>query len=176
MKIACLLAKDFEDSEFRDPYQRFQKAGHVVTVIGDEAGKELTGEKGEVTVSTDQAIGDANPNDFDALFLPGGYSPDKLRADERMVAFAQAFMDRDKPVFAICHGPQLLLSARRVEGRTMTAWKTVQGDLRLGGSNVLDESAVVDRNLVTSRQPGDIPAFVDASLEVINRILVASTF
>ncbi|HVC39857.1 MAG TPA: type 1 glutamine amidotransferase domain-containing protein [Candidatus Dormibacteraeota bacterium] len=167
MKIACLLAKDFEDSEFQDPYEKFQLAGHVVTVIGTAAHEELTGENGRVTTTTDQAIGDVTEDDFGALFLPGGYSPDRLRADERMVGFVRDFMDHDKPVLAICHGPQLLLSARRVGGRRMTAWKTVQGDLQQAGSEVVDEPAVVDRNLVTSRQPEDIPAFVAASLELI---------
>ncbi|HUY08925.1 MAG TPA: type 1 glutamine amidotransferase domain-containing protein [Candidatus Dormibacteraeota bacterium] len=169
MKIACLLAEDFEDSEFQEPYEKFQLAGHVVTVIGSEAHVELTGAKGEVRTSTDQAIGEVKPEDFGALFLPGGYSPDRLRADERMVEFVKDFMDHGKPVMAICHGPQLLLSARRVGGRRMTAWKTVQDDLRQAGSEVVDEPAVVDRNLVTSRQPDDIPAFVAASLELIER-------
>lgn len=167
MKIACLLAEDFEDTEFQEPYERFQLAGHVVTVIGTEARQELIGAKGKVKANTDQAIGEVRPEDFGALFLPGGYSPDRLRADERMVDFVREFMDHKKPVLAICHGPQLLLSARRVGGRRMTAWKTVQGDLRQAGSEVVDEPAVVDGNLVTARQPDDIPAFVAASLELI---------
>ena len=167
MKIACLLAEDFEDSEFEEPYQRFQMAGHVVTVIGTEAGQELTGKKGNIRTHADRGIGEVKPEDYGALFLPGGYSPDRLRADERMVGFVRDCMDRDMPVLAICHGPQLLLSAKRVEGRRMTAWKTVQGDLREAGSEVVDEPAVVDRNLVTSRQPDDIPDFVAASLELI---------
>ncbi|HEY6538174.1 MAG TPA: type 1 glutamine amidotransferase domain-containing protein [Candidatus Dormibacteraeota bacterium] len=167
MKIACLLAPDFEDSEFQEPYQKFQMAGHVVTVIGKEAGQQLTGKEGQVKTSTDMAISDVRPDDFGALFLPGGYSPDQLRADERMVGFVRSFMDENKPVLAICHGPQLLLSAERVDGRRMTAWKTVQADLRQAGSEVVDEPAVVDRNLVTSRQPDDIPEFVEASLQLI---------
>ncbi|MGH7666681.1 MAG: type 1 glutamine amidotransferase domain-containing protein [Candidatus Dormibacteria bacterium] len=167
MKIACLLAKDFEDSEFREPYEKFQLSGHVVTVIGTEAGLELSGAKGSVKATTDKSIDESGPEDFDALFLPGGYSPDKLRADPRMVEFVRNFMEAGKPVMAICHGPQLLLTAGQVKGRRMTAWKTVQGDLREAGAEVVDEPAVVDRNLVTARQPDDIPAFVAASLHLI---------
>jgi protease I len=167
MKIACLLAADFEDSEFQEPYEKFQLTGHVVTVIGRRAGQELSGKKGTVTTHTDRAIGEVRPEDFGALFLPGGYSPDQLRSDEQMVGFVRDFMDREMPVLAICHGPQLLLTAQRVSGRRMTAWKTVQGDLREAGADVVDEPAVVDRNLVTSRQPEDIPQFVAASLELL---------
>jgi protease I len=86
-----------------------------------------------------------------------------------MVDFTRAFMESGKPVFAICHGPQLLLTADQVAGRHMTAWKTVQGDLRKAGADVVDEEVTVDRNLVTSRQPSDIPAFIQKSLELLQR-------
>src|SRR5207245_2121620 len=95
-------------------------------------------------------------------FLPGGHSPDRLRADERMVDFVRAF--RDRPIFAICHGPQLLITANLVRGRTLTAWKTVQVDLRNAGAVVPDREVVVDANLVTSRSPADLEAFVGAAL------------
>ncbi|MGH7642868.1 MAG: type 1 glutamine amidotransferase domain-containing protein [Candidatus Dormibacteria bacterium] len=167
MKIACLLAEQFEDSEFQEPYERFQLAGHVVTVIGTEAHQQLTGEKGTVTTSTDQAIGEVRPEDFGALFLPGGRSPEHLSGDQRVLGFVQEFMDHEKPVLAICHGPELLLSAHRVDGRRMTATPSVQGNLRAAGSEVVDEPAVVDRNLVTARRPGDLPEFLAASLELI---------
>ena len=111
-----------------------------------------------------------SPDEFDALFLPGGYSPDHLRADQRMVAFARAFFDRERPVFAVCHGPQLLLTAGVVKGRTMTAWKTVQVDLKAAGANVVDKEVVIDRNLVTSRQPEDLEAFTKASLDLLSQV------
>ena len=109
--------------------------------------------------------------EFDALFIPGGYSPDHLRADNRMVAFARAFFNPDRPVFAICHGPQILMTARVVHNRRMTAWKTIQDDLHQVGADVLDQEVVVDGNLVTSRQPADIPAFNRACLAVLDRVL-----
>ncbi len=167
MRIACLIAGDFEDSEYSDPAEAFRTAGHEVTLIGTEADQTLEGKRHQATVSTELAIADARPQDFDALFIPGGYSPDQLRADPRFVDFCHWFMEAARPVLAICHGPQLLLSAGDVRGRRMTAWKTVQGDLRQAGAEVSDESVVVDGNLVTSRQPQDIPDFVSQSLELL---------
>jgi deglycase len=159
MRVACLLDSDFEDSEFRGPYDALRQAGHEVTVIGLEAGRELTGKRGEERARAERGIGEVSADDFDALLVPGGYSPDHLRADRRVVDFTRAFFTRERPVFAICHGPQLLMTARVVEGRRMTAWTTVQDDLSQVGADVVDEAVVVDRMLVTSRQPDDIPAF-----------------
>jgi protease I len=174
MRIACLLDNDFEDSEFRKPYDAFKAAGHEVVIIGLEPDAKLTGKNGKEVVRTERGIAEVRPEEFDALFLPGGYSPDRLRADERMVAFTKAFFDRERPVFAVCHGPQLLLTAGVVEGRTMTAWKTVQVDLKAAGANVLDQEVVVDRNLVTSRQPDDLDAFSKASIELLNQVGAAA--
>lgn len=167
MKIATVLGPMFEDSEFKDPYDAFRAAGHEVTIVGLEAGGELQGSKGMVTARVDRSFKDASPDDFDALLIPGGSSPDKLRARDEAVAFVKAFMKEGKPVFAICHGPQLLLTADEYAGHRMTAWKTVQGDLRKAGADVVDQEVVVDRNLVTSRQPSDIPAFIRESMKVL---------
>lgn len=163
MRIACLLGPDFEDSEFRVPYDRFKSAGHEVVVIGTKAGQELEGKKGKERFKTEKGIDEVKPEQFDALFIPGGHSPDALRADARMVEFTKAFAR--KPIFAICHGPQLLMTADMVKGRTITAWKTVQSDLRQTGANVVDLDVVVDGNLVTSRQPDDLDAFTRESLK-----------
>jgi protease I len=174
MRIACVLDVDYEDAEFKQPYDAFRKAGHQVTIVGPVADKELKGKRGAVTVKAEAGIDQVRPEQFDALFIPGGYSPDHLRADRQMVAFAKAFFDADKPVVAICHGPQLLMTARVVKGRTMTAWRTIQDDLQQVGANVIDREAVVDRNLVTSRQPSDIPAFIRESLKVLEKVPVGS--
>ncbi len=170
MKVACVLAKDFEDSEFKEPYDALRNAGHDVTIVGMKAREELEGDKGKVSTKTDRAFSDVRPDDFDALFIPGGYSPDKLRAQDPAVQFVKAFMQAGKPVLAICHGPQLLLTADEHRNHRMTAWKTVQGDLKKAGANVVDQEVVVDRNLVTSRQPQDIPAFVRESLKVMEAV------
>lgn len=174
MRIACLLDEGFEDSEFRKPYQALTASGHEVVVVGFVTGADLKGKRGEERVRTDRGIADVNSGDFDALFLPGGYSPDHLRGDARMVAFTKGFFLRERPVLAVCHGPQLLITAGVVTGRTMTAWKTIQGDLRLAGANVLDQEVVIDGNLVTSRQPADLDAFSKASLGVLEKTAAAA--
>src|SRR5581483_11000575 len=138
MKVACVLAKDFEDSEFREPYDALRNAGHEVTLVGMKAQEELEGDKGRERTKTDTAFSDVKPDQFDALFIPGGYSPDKLRAQDAPVQFVKAFMQAGKPVLAICHGPQLLLTADEHRNHRMTAWKTVQGDLKKAGANVVD--------------------------------------
>lgn len=170
MKIACVLGPNFEDSEFNDPYQAFKKSGHQVTIVGLEAGAELEGGKGKVKAKVEKAFKDVKTEEFDALLIPGGGSPDKLRAHPEAVTFVKAFMQQGKPVFAICHGPQLLLTADEYRNHRMTAWKTIQDDLKKAGGNVVDQEVVVDRNLVTSRQPSDIPAFIRESEKVLSQV------
>lgn len=169
-RIACIVAEGFEDSELKVPYDRLREAGHQVTLIGEKPGVELAGKKGKETIRTDRGIDDVSPAEFDLLFIPGGHSPDKLRADERFVDFVRAFDEADKPIAAVCHGPQLLMAADLVEGRTLTAWKTVQADLRLAGVDVKDEPVVIDQNWITSRKPEDLPQFCDAILQAIGEL------
>ena len=169
MRIACILESMFEDSEFQKPYEAFEKAGHQVTVIGMEAGKALKGKSEGLTVKAERSFRDTKPGEYDALFIPGGVAPDKLRAHPEPVAFTKYFFDAGKPIMAICHGPQLFLTADTYKGRRMTAWKTVQGDLQKAGADVVDQPVVTDRNLVTSRQPSDIPAFIEASLALLKQ-------
>lgn len=167
MKIACILADGFEDSEFRVPYDRMKSKGHEVVVIGEREGQELSGKKGKERVRADASIDGALVEDYDALFIPGGHAPDKLRADPRFVGFVAGFDDAQKPIFSICHGAQLLITADRVRNRTMTAWSTVQVDLKRAGANVLDQEVVVDGHLITSRNPDDLEAF---SNEIIRQL------
>lgn len=167
-KIACLITNMFEDSEYTDPAKSFKEAGHEVVTIEKEAGKSVKGKQGEATVSIDKGIDDVKPEDFDALFLPGGFSPDQLRADDRFVQFTKAFMDDKKPVFAICHGPQLLITAKALEGRDATGFKSIRVDMEYAGAKFADKEVVVCQNqLVTSRQPDDIPAFTRESLNLL---------
>ncbi|HEY0709489.1 MAG TPA: DJ-1/PfpI family protein, partial [Polyangia bacterium] len=130
LRVVCLLADGFEDSEFRIPYDRLRNAGVKVDVVGAKAGTTLKGYKGKESIRTDRGIEEARPDEYTALLIPGGHSPDQLRADDRFVAFVRAFDATGAPVAAVCHGPQLLMTAELVRGRTLTAWKTVQGDLR----------------------------------------------
>ncbi|QXE01752.1 type 1 glutamine amidotransferase domain-containing protein [Terribacillus sp. DMT04] len=167
-KIATVITDMFEDVEYTDPAKAFKEAGHEVTTIEMEAGKSVTGKQGDATVSIDKGIDEVNPSDFDALFIPGGVSPDNLRADDRFVNFAKHFMDEKKLVFAICHGPQLLITAKTLEGRKATGFKSIQVDMEYAGATVEDKEVVVCQDqLVTSRQPDDIPAFIEQSLKLI---------
>jgi len=166
-RIACLLGPGFEDSEFKKPYDALKAAGFQVDVIGAKKGEKLEGDKGRETAKVDLAIDDAKPDDYVALLVPGGHSPDKLRADDRFVKFVREFEATRRPLAMVCHGPQLLLTAGLAKGRTLTAWKTVQGDLRYAGANVVDREVVVDDNLITSRKPDDLDAFTAKILEEI---------
>lgn len=163
-KIACLLGNGFEDSEFKLPYEQLLKRGYTVEIVGAEAGQQLEGKKGEETALVDRSIDQVKPEQYDALFIPGGHSPDQLRADERFVRFVKDFDRLGRPIAAICHGPQLLMTAGLVKGRTLTAWKTVQDDLQKAGATVKDEPLVRDRNWLTSRKPQDLPQFIEAML------------
>ena len=166
-KVAILLGQDFEDSEFKVPYDRLKTEGFEVEIIGREAGEELRGKKGKVTVKATRSIADARPREYDALVIPGGYSPDKLRADERFVRVVREFDALKKPLAAVCHGPQLLITAGLVKGRTLTAWSTIQEDLRQAGANVKDEPVVKDGLWITSRKPEDLEQFADALIAAL---------
>lgn len=169
-KIAVLIADEFEDSEFTSPADAFKKAGHEVITIEKQAGKQVKGKKGDAVVVIDKAIDDVRPADFDALLLPGGYSPDQLRGDERFVTFTRDFVNSGKPVFAICHGPQLLISADVIRGRKLTAVKPIVVDVKNAGGDFYDREVVVDNNqLVTSRTPDDLPAFNREALVLLGR-------
>ncbi|MFC0023580.1 type 1 glutamine amidotransferase domain-containing protein [Neobacillus cucumis] len=167
-KIAVLVTDHFEDSEYSEPVQAFKEQGHEITAIEMKKGKTVKGKQGNSEVVIDQSIDEVSPEDFDALFIPGGFSPDILRADDRFVQFAKAFMDAKKPVLAICHGPQLLITAETLEGRDVTGYKSIHVDLKNAGGNLHDKEVVVCQNqLVTSRQPDDIPSFVQESLRIL---------
>lgn len=166
-KVAILLGQDFEDSEFKVPYDRLKAEGFEVDIIGREAGEELRGKKGKVTVKATRSIADTRPREYDALVIPGGYSPDKLRADERFVRVVREFDALKKPLAAVCHGPQLLITAGLVKGRTLTAWSTIQEDLRQLGANVKDEPVVKDGLWITSRKPEDLEQFADALIAAL---------
>ena len=163
-KVAFVVADDYEDSEFKVPYDRVVEAGHEVTVVGPEAGKEVQGKRGETSVAVDVAPDAVSHADFDALVVPGGYSPDKLRVDEGIVKFVQGFFQDDKTVAAICHAGSLLVEADAVRGRTVTSWPSIRTDLVNAGAQWVDREVVEDGNLVTSRKPDDLDAFVDAIL------------
>jgi protease I len=167
-KIAVVVTDHFEDSEYTEPAKAYQEAGHQLTVIENEKGKTVKGKQGQETIKVDASIDEVNAEDFDALFIPGGFSPDILRADDKFVTFTKKFMDDNKPVFAICHGPQLLITAEVLKGRDVTGYKSIAVDLKNAGANFHDKEVVVCGNqLVTSRTPDDLPAFTRETLNLL---------
>ncbi|MCH4986115.1 type 1 glutamine amidotransferase domain-containing protein [Macrococcoides goetzii] len=168
-KIAVVLDNLFEDVEFTSPVEAFEKEGHEITVIGKEAGSTVKGKSEDTKVQVDKAISDVKPEDFDALLIPGGFSPDMLRGDEqgRFGEFTKAFVSNEKPVFAICHGPQLLIDTDLLKGKKLTSYLSVRKDLENAGATVVDESVVVDSNIVTSRTPDDLEDFNRESLALL---------
>ncbi|MBP2257816.1 type 1 glutamine amidotransferase domain-containing protein [Virgibacillus alimentarius] len=169
-KVAVLMTDLFEEVEYTDPAKALEEAGHELTVIEKEKGNKVTGKNGEAKITIDASIDDVKPEDFDALMIPGGFSPDILRADDRFVDFVKTFMDAKKPVFTICHGPQLLINANALNGRKATGYKSIQVDLVNAGANFVDEEVVnCGDQLVTSRTPDDLPAFNRECLAVLER-------
>ncbi len=134
-------------------------------LIGAKAGQTIAGKAGKEKLTAEKGIAEAKPDDYVALLIPGGYSPDHLRIDPRFVQFVKAFDAAQRPIAAVCHGPQLLITAGLVKGRTLTAWPTIQEDLRQLGAQVKDAEVVEDRNWITSRKPDDLEAFSDALVE-----------
>ena len=174
-RIAAILADHFEDVEYTRPAEAFRLHGHQVVTVGREAGSEVAGKKQGTRVLIERAAADVEVDEFDALLIPGGYSPDKLRVDEDAVAFARDFVEHGKPVFSICHGPQLLITADVLRGRTITGYASIIQDIENAGARFWDEEVVRDGNLISSRHPGDLPAFVDAALEALRGGAPAST-
>lgn len=159
-KVAIILGNEFEDIEYTSPKEALENAGFETEVIGDTANSEVVGKHGE-KVTVNVSIADAKPEDYDALLIPGGFSPDHLRGDAegRYGTFAKYFTKNDVPTFAICHGPQVLVDTDDLGGRTLTAVINVRKDLSNAGAEVVDESVVVDKNIVTSRTPDDLDDF-----------------
>jgi protease I len=163
-RVAFIVDEMFEDSELRVPYDRVREAGHEPVLIGVQAGKRITGKKGKVTITTDQGIDEAAPGDFDALVIPGGYSPDHLRTNVKMVGLVRDMFVAGRPVAAICHAGWMLAEADVADGYTMTSWPSIKTDLLNAGARWVDREVVEDGNLITSRKPDDLPAFCDALL------------
>jgi len=161
-RIAFVLGEDFEDSEFRKPYDALTKAGHTVDVLGAQAGGVMNGKQGKEHVKIEASAADQTPASYDALVIPGGYSPDHLRTNPGVVAFVQAMVRGGKLIAAVCHGPQLLIEVDAVRGKTVTSWPSVKTDLKNAGATWVDREVVVDGKLITSRKPDDLPAFAEA--------------
>jgi protease I len=162
VRVAILATDGFEQSELLEPRKALDEAGAQTEVISITSGK-IKGwnhkEWGE-TVAVDRLVESADAKNYDALLLPGGVmNPDNLRMNPKAVAFVKAFFDAGKPVAAICHGPWTLVEAGVVRNRTLTSWPSLKTDIQNAGGKWVDKEAAVDGNLITSRNPKDIPAF-----------------
>lgn len=167
-RVAMLIARNFEDPEAFDPKRYLEERGAAVTVIGVER-QAYEGKKGG-TLAAERTFGETNPDEYDALVIPGGGAPEQLRIDDSAVAWTRAFVGSGKPVAAICHGPQLLISAQVLPGRTVTCVKTIRDDVINAGATYVDEEVTIDGNLITSRTPADLPAFDAALAGVLARV------
>jgi len=167
LNVAILVTDGFEQVELTRPREALNQAGartQVVSPKPDQVRGWTSTEWGD-TIKVDVPLANAHASDFDALLLPGGVmNPDKLRLDDKAIAFIKAFADAGKPIAAICHGPWTLIDAGAVKGRKMTSWPSLQTDLKNAGAHWVDETCVVDGPLVTSRNPDDIPAFNKAMI------------
>jgi protease I len=161
-RVAIVVTDGFEQDELEQPRQALEEAGAKTEVISPKPGKvkgwKYTNWGSEIAV--DKELQKADPNEYDALMLPGGQmNPDNLRMDENAVQFVQSFVRTGKPIAAICHGPLTLIEAGGVKGRRLTSFPSIKTDLRNAGANWIDQEVVTDQGLVTSRKPDDLPAF-----------------
>src|SRR5437773_2130869 len=169
-RVAMLVEAEFEDRELTGPLDALRAAGASVTIVGPVAQTEYRGKRGEATIVSDLAAGSARMQDFDALVIPGGHAPDKMRMRHAMVDLARDAMHSGKPVAAICHGPQVLISANVLRGRTLTCWPSIAIDVKNAGGLYVDKPVVEDGNLITSRKPDDVPLFSDAIIRALARV------
>lgn len=161
-KVAILVTHGFEEVELSEPKRALEEAGAETHIIAPQGGTVLSWQKNNwgSKFPVDLPVAEARAENYDALVLPGGVmNPDKLRMDERSVQFIRSFFEAGKPVASICHGPWSLINAGVVKGRKMTSYPSLRLDLTNAGAEWVDEEVVVDKGLVTSRNPDDLPAF-----------------
>ena len=169
-KIAILATNGFEKSELFEPLRALKNEGATVHIISKEKGriKSWDGDNWGESIEVDKEVSEVSATDYHSLLLPGGVAnPDSLRTNEDTLLFIRDFFSQSKPVSAICHAPWLLISAGVVENRKMTSYKSIKDDLINAGANWVDEEVVVDEGLTTSRNPNDLPAFIDKMIEEI---------
>lgn len=166
-RVAVLVEDEFEDSEVVEPIKALRGAGASITIVGSGSKEVYTGHKAHTTVHVDTSADKVHGRDFDAVIIPGGYAPDKMRLHPSMVEFVRDAYEAGRTVAAVCHGPQLLISANVIKGRTVTCWPSIRVDIQNAGANYVDQPVVRDGNLITARAPEDLPAFSQAIIEAL---------
>ena len=167
--IGILIDDMFEDVEYKKPAQAFKTAGHSLIHIGLKEGHTVKGKRYRTPVSIEKSVSDIDLDELDALLIPGGCSPDHLRGYDSAVEFVKNYFKTGKPLFAICHAPQILITAKLLEGRSVTGWNSIIQDIKNSGAQFVDKEVVEDGNLISSRGPKDIPAFITASLNKLEK-------
>lgn len=170
-KVAFLLADGFEDSEMKNPYEAVKEAGHEAVIIGLEKGAQCDGKKGTVSYKAELGAAEAKSEDFDAVIIPGGSAPEKLRVNDDVVHFVKEMNEQGKLIAGICHGPQVMISADVLKGKAATCYIGIRDDVKLAGADYRDEEVVVSENIITSRTPADEPAFIREILAKLNEII-----
>jgi len=168
-RVAMLVEEGFDEREFSGPVETLRAAGAEVLIVGPTAGARVKGKRGEVEVAVDLAAGAARVSELDAVIIPGGHAPDRMRLRHAMVDLVRDAMTAGKTVAAICHGPQLLISADAVRGKTVTCWPSITIDIKNAGGLYVDRPVVEDGNLITSRKPDDVPQFSEAIVRALSR-------
>ncbi len=166
-RVALLIEQDFEDQEVFEPLESLRAAGAEVVIVGPTAPTDFTGKHGGALTS-ELAAGHAPASEFDAVLIPGGWAPDRMRMRHAMVDLVRDVAAAGKPVAAICHGPQMLISANVVRDRMVTCWPSIAIDIKNAGGLYLDKPVVEDRNLITSRKVGDVPHFSNALIRALS--------
>lgn len=171
VKVAVIVSDGFEQVEFDEPVKALREAGVTVEVLAEDE-KHLRRIRGVDHLDPadgttgDRLLEEVDADSYDALLVPGGLaSPDSMRTSKPHLDLVRSFVEADKPTFVICHGPWLLADSGVAEGRRLTSWPSIRKDMERAGAEWVDEPAVVDKNLVTSRKPDDIPKFIDAIFE-----------
>ncbi|MBN4003055.1 DJ-1/PfpI/YhbO family deglycase/protease [Nostoc sp. LPT] len=166
-KVAILIEQAVEDAEFTVPYNGFKQAGIEVVVLGSRVNEKYKGKLGKLSIEADGTTTEAIAAEFDAVVIPGGMAPDKMRRNPNTVRFVQEAIQQGKLVAAVCHGPQVLIEGDLLKGKQSTGFSAIAKDITNAGANYLDEPLVVDGNLITSREPGDLAIFTTA---ILNRL------
>ncbi len=164
MKALIIATDEFEDLELFYPYYRLKEENVTVDIAADK--KVIVGKHG-YRIKADLLFNEVKPEDYEILIIPGGKSPERIRIIKEVIDIVSHFLRENKIIAAICHGPQVLISARAVRNRKMTSWKGIRDDLMVAGAEYLDREVVVDGNIITSRMPNDLPAFCR---EIIKKI------
>lgn len=166
--VVCLVDEEFEDLELWYPIYRVREEGYKVVLAGPEKGKKYIGKYGIPAVA-DAAFGDIDADAIEGLLVPGGWAPDKLRRYPEAIALVQAMDKQAKPIGQICHAGWVLISAKILQGRTVTSTPGIRDDMENAGATWLDEEVVVDGNLISSRRPPDLPAYAKAFVQALQR-------